>query len=67
MKKTDAKNIDTRTVAENCSQFSPIASLSASTGDTHCSCQVCKKWNGKKCTIGLYDVVARSLKSASLQ
>lgn len=63
MKKSDNKTVDTKLVAENCSQFSPIASMTASTENTVRTCEVCKKWNGKKCSVGLYNVIAKSLKS----
>lgn len=63
MKRSDEKTIDRKLVAENCSQFSPIANMTASMGKAMCSCDICKKWDGKKCSIGLYDVIAKSLKS----
>lgn len=63
MKKSDEKTVDKKLVAENCSQFSPIATMTASRENTMCSCDICKKWDGKRCSIGLYNVIAKSLKS----
>lgn len=63
MKKSDEKTVDKKLVAENCSQFSPIATMTSNMGNTACSCDICKKWDGKRCSIGLYNVIAKSLKS----
>lgn len=62
MKRSDGKTVDTRLVAENCSQFSPVAAMTAGT-DTVRTCEICKKWDGKKCSVGLYNVIAKNLKS----
>ncbi len=49
---------DMKAVAESCSQFSPIAAMTSSTGENVCTCEICKKWDGRRCSIGLYDVIA---------
>lgn len=63
MKKTQLNQKDTKTVAEHCSQFSPIALVNSAIGDTPVTCEVCKKWDGKKCSIGMYNVVVKDLRS----
>ncbi len=62
MKRSDTKTVDTRLVAENCSQFSPIASMTSGTEKAVRTCEICKKWDGKKCSVGLYNVIAKSLR-----
>lgn len=61
MKNRDKAITDMKTVANNCSQFSPIASLQSSTGGEVCTCEICKKWDGRRCSIGLYDIIAENM------
>ncbi len=60
MKNKDKAVKNMRAVAQNCSQFSPMASLQSSNGDNVCTCEICKKWDGRRCSIGLYDVIAQN-------
>ncbi len=60
MKNKDKAVKNMNEVAENCSQFSPMASLQSSNGDNVCTCEICKKWDGRRCSIGLYDVIAQN-------
>lgn len=56
--KNREKKSDMRVVASHCSQFSPIASMQSSLSNDVCTCEICKKWDGRRCSIGLYDIIA---------
>ena len=60
MKNRDKAITAMKIVASNCCQFSPIASLQSSNGDEVCTCEICKKWDGRRCSIGLYDIIAEN-------
>lgn len=60
MRNKDKAITDMKEVASNCSQFSPIAALQSSNGSDVCTCEICKKWDGRRCSIGLYDIIAEN-------
>ncbi|MBP3348453.1 MAG: hypothetical protein J6L92_06800 [Clostridia bacterium] len=65
MKKAEKKNVDLTTIAQNCSQYSPIAALRSDAGGSPCTCEICRKWDGKRCAIGLDNVIAKSITTFS--
>ena len=61
MKNREKLKLDMSIVAQNCSQFSPIASMQSGNGGEVCTCEICKKWDGNRCSIGLFNVIASNM------
>ena len=61
MKNREKLKLDMSIVAQNCSQFSPIASMQSGNGSEVCSWEVWKKCDVNPCSIGLFNVIASNM------